>query len=76
MRLRLFGALELTAGEGAEREVVTVQPKRSAVLAYLAVARPEPRHRRDTLLSLFWPGGDEEHARNVIGWASSPTSLS
>jgi len=45
------------------------QPKRLALLAYLAVSRPRGFHRRDTLLGLFWPELDEEHARNSLGQA-------
>jgi DNA-binding SARP family transcriptional activator/TolB-like protein len=65
-RFRLFGTLELIVGDDAEQCVVPLQPKRAAVLAYLAAARPGPLHRRDTLLSLFWPESTDEHARNAL----------
>jgi serine/threonine-protein kinase len=42
---------------------VLKHPKRVALLAYLAVARPNGFHRRDTLLGLFWPEHDTSHAR-------------
>lgn len=41
-------------------------PKNLAVLTYLAVAEPGGHVRRDTLLSLFWPELDQEHARNAL----------
>jgi DNA-binding SARP family transcriptional activator len=63
IELRALGALNLTADDGSEIRSVVVQPKRMALLAYLAAAEPRGLHRRDSLLSLFWPGHDAEHAR-------------
>ena len=49
---------------GGERDPLDpFQPKRTAVLSYLAVASPRGFHRRDKLAALFWPEGDQEHAR-------------
>ena len=48
---------------------VLAQPKRAALLVYLALARPRGFHRRDTLLALFWPEHDTEHARNALSQA-------
>jgi TolB-like protein/Tfp pilus assembly protein PilF len=45
---------------------VLVQPKRLALLVYLAVARPWVGHRRDTLLGMFWPDLDEGHGRSAL----------
>lgn len=42
------------------------QPKRFSLLAYLAAATPYGFHRRDTLLTLFWPDADQEHARTAL----------
>jgi DNA-binding SARP family transcriptional activator len=42
------------------------QPKRLALLAYLAAASPYGFHRRDTLLALFWPETDQGHARTAL----------
>ena len=42
------------------------QPKRLALLAYLAAASPYGFHRRDTLLALFWPESDQAHARTAL----------
>ena len=44
------------------------QPKRLALLVYLAVARGGFR-RRDKLLGLFWPELDEVHSRDALSQA-------
>jgi DNA-binding SARP family transcriptional activator/tetratricopeptide (TPR) repeat protein len=42
------------------------QPKRFALLAYLAAATPHGFHRRDTLLGLFWPELDQDQSRHAL----------
>ncbi|HEY9479048.1 MAG TPA: BTAD domain-containing putative transcriptional regulator [Gemmatimonadaceae bacterium] len=49
--------------DGTEVRAVLTQPKRLALLAYLAVASPGGFHRRDALLALFWPDFTERQAR-------------
>ena len=66
IELRTLGALELRGTDGGEFRRVLQQPKRLALLAYLAVATPRRFHRRDTLLGLFWPELDAEHARAAL----------
>ena len=66
IRLRTLGALDLRAVDGEELRTVLAQPKRFALLAYLAVATPRGAHQRDTLIALFWPEQDSEHARNAL----------
>jgi DNA-binding SARP family transcriptional activator/TolB-like protein len=66
IQLRLLGSLALTGPAGEELPAVLRQPKRLALLAYLAVASPRGFHRRDTLLALFWPERDTEHARAAL----------
>jgi Tol biopolymer transport system component/DNA-binding SARP family transcriptional activator len=63
LRFQTLGSLDLRAGDGAELTAVLAQPKRLALLAYLAVTRPSEYRRRDTLLACFWPESDEAHAR-------------
>ena len=63
VRLQLLGALGLTADDGHEIRPVLSQPKRFALLAYLALAEPRGFRRRDTLLPLFWPETAGEPAR-------------
>ena len=64
--LRLLGGLSLTAADGRELHDLLGQPRRFALLAYLAAATPRGPHRRDTLLALFWPELDQEHARAAL----------
>jgi predicted ATPase/DNA-binding SARP family transcriptional activator len=52
--------------DGTEVEDVVHQPKRLALLVYLAVAEPRGFHRRDSLLALFWPELPEKRARNAL----------
>jgi DNA-binding SARP family transcriptional activator/tetratricopeptide (TPR) repeat protein len=66
IRLRTLGTLDLRGPDGAELRSVLAQPKRLALLAYLAVATPNGFHRRDTLVALFWPELDHEHARAAL----------
>jgi serine/threonine-protein kinase len=64
IRLSLLGSLDLRASDGRQILSVLAQPKRVALLAYLATNRDYVR--RDTLLGLFWPESDEEHARHAL----------
>ena len=64
LTLRVLGGLEISGSNGAES--VATQPKRAALLLYLAVARPAGFHRRDRLVTLFWPEHDQEHARAAL----------
>jgi DNA-binding SARP family transcriptional activator len=66
IELRLLGTLSLIGTDGEELPGILRQPKRLALLAYLAVASPRGFHRRDTLLALFWPERDTEHARAAL----------
>jgi TolB-like protein/DNA-binding SARP family transcriptional activator len=69
IRLRTLGALDLQNSDGRELRSILAQPKRVALLVYLALASPRGPHRRDTLLALFWPELDNEHARNALSQA-------
>lgn len=66
IELRLFGTLDLRHPDGAPVDSLLAQPKRMALLAYLAVASPRGTHRRDRLLALFWPELDTERARAAL----------
>lgn len=66
--LRTLGAVGLT-GEGErerELEALTRQPKRLAILIYLAAPHPGTWHRRETLLGIFWPDSDSTKARVAL----------
>lgn len=66
IRLSLLGAVDLRSPEGDEFRAVLAQPKRLALLAYLAAAHPAGFHSRDTLLALLWPDLNQEHARAAL----------
>src|SRR6058998_4366724 len=66
VEFRLLGTLSLTTADGREVGSLLSQPRRLALLAYLAAATPRGLHRRDTLLALFWPELDQEHARAAL----------
>jgi DNA-binding SARP family transcriptional activator/TolB-like protein len=64
--LRTLGSLELFNPDGEPITSVLAQPKRAALLVYLAAATPRGFHRRDTLAALFWPEDDDSHARSSL----------
>jgi tetratricopeptide (TPR) repeat protein len=66
LELRTLGAADLRTGSGTELTAVTQQPKRFALLTYLAIAAASRFVRRDSLLNLFWPELDSEHARSAL----------
>ncbi len=65
----MLGQLELRGADGQEQSDVLVQPKRFALLVYLAVGGGFVR--RDTLLAVFWPDLDQAHARDALKQALS-----
>ncbi|MDB4871618.1 MAG: transcriptional activator protein, partial [Gemmatimonadales bacterium] len=66
IELRTLGTLDLHSAEGRELHSLLAQPKRLALLVYLCIAKPHGFHRRDTLLGVFWPNSDQEHARTSL----------
>ena len=66
VKICVLGSTDLRGPEGQELHSILAQPKRLALLTYLAVARPRGFHRRDKLLAMFWPELDQEHARGAL----------
>ena len=66
VEFRILGALNLLNTGGHELKAILAQPKRVALLAYLAAVTPPRLHRRDSLTALFWPDLDQEHARAAL----------
>jgi DNA-binding SARP family transcriptional activator len=66
IRFHTLGVLDLRGPDGLELRSVLQQPKRLGLLAYLTIASPHRFHRRDSLLALFWPELDQEHARAAL----------
>ncbi|HKT59406.1 MAG TPA: BTAD domain-containing putative transcriptional regulator [Gemmatimonadales bacterium] len=65
LRLITLGRL-LLLRDGPPSEPIHLQPKRLALLAYLALSARDGYLQRDTLLALFWPRADREHARRCL----------
>lgn len=65
IRVHLFGAGDLRSEDGSVVRSVLAQPKRLALLAFLA-GGPRSGRRRDQLLATFWPEATEERARNAL----------
>ena len=66
IRLRTFGLTDLRGADGAEISSVLAQPKRFALLTYLAAARPQGVQRRDRVLAHFWPELTDARARDAL----------
>ena len=65
LHLRTLGQIHLRDHTGAELRSLLTQPKRLALLVYLASAGGR-MVRRDSLLAMFWPESDDERARNAL----------
>ncbi len=65
VRLITLGRLQLLR-DGPPSEPIHLQPKRLALLAFLALEASDGCQQRDTLLALFWPRSDRAHARRCL----------
>lgn len=65
-RLSTLGRFELRDGAVSDGAPTGTQPKRLALLTYLALATPRGLHRRDALLALFWPESGTDESRNAL----------
>ncbi len=67
LRFRTLGGLDIEGGSGNAPAAVLAQPRRTALLLYLALA---PGYvRRDELAALFWRDSDAAHARGSLSQA-------
>ena len=64
--LRILGHTELSSQHDRTGSFVLRQPKRIALLAYLAMATAGGFRRRDQIVALFWPELDQSHARTQL----------
>jgi DNA-binding transcriptional activator of the SARP family len=69
MRLFILGTLDLRGDRGGRIHAALAQPKRAALLAYLAAAGPGTTIRRDELYGVFWPELSQDHARHALSQA-------
>ena len=63
---RVLGTLEIHRQDGSAPVVSLTQPKRLALLLYLALAEPPGPKSRDSLMALLWPEADDESARHSL----------
>jgi DNA-binding SARP family transcriptional activator/TolB-like protein len=66
IELRLLGLHGLRGSDGRELGALPAQPKRFALLAYLAIGSGDGYHRRDTVAAMFWPDLDQFAARRAL----------
>ncbi|MGQ0816098.1 MAG: AfsR/SARP family transcriptional regulator, partial [Gemmatimonadota bacterium] len=67
--LNILGANHLSDARGAAVSSVLQQPRRFALLVYLALSNTEDMIKRDTLLGMFWPDMTEENGRRALSQA-------
>jgi len=65
VRLITLGRLQLLR-DGPPSEPIHLQPKRLALLAFLALEAGDGCQQRDRLLALFWPGSGGVRARRCL----------
>ncbi|HSM07932.1 MAG TPA: protein kinase [Gemmatimonadota bacterium] len=66
-RYDALGGLDLFNLEEDGRVLsIVAQPKRVALLTYLAVGADEPYKRRERIASIFWPEHDEDAGRHAL----------
>ena len=61
--LRALGPLEVRDARGEDPRALLVQPKRLALLAYMALNGAGTLHQREKLCGMFWPDSPEDLAR-------------
>jgi serine/threonine-protein kinase len=71
VRLRVLGGIDVRRDDGTAIDAVLRQPKRVALLAYLAASPGGVLRRRDAIVSMFWPEADDRHARDSLSAALS-----
>jgi DNA-binding SARP family transcriptional activator/Flp pilus assembly protein TadD len=69
--LRILGPLEVHDPSGGEIRSVLSQPKRLALLSYLALTSLDQYRQRDTIVALFWPEFGQARARAALRQALS-----
>jgi len=66
IELTLLGLQSVRASDGRDFGSLAAQPKRFALLAYLAITGGGGYHRRDALTAMFWPELDQFAARRAL----------
>jgi len=71
IRLSIMGGPDLVDADGRPIQRLLQQPKRLALLVYLALAGPGRLRTRDAAIGLFWPESTDESARASLNTAMS-----
>jgi len=66
IELRVLGTLAIQPLNGGAPVSAVTQPKRLALLLYLALAEPSGPHSRESLMALLWPEADVESTRHSL----------
>ena len=66
IELRLLGGLDLAGPHREQSRVILAQPRRAALLAFLALTAPDGLQRRDRIVRLFWPDADPSAGRQSL----------
>jgi DNA-binding SARP family transcriptional activator/Tfp pilus assembly protein PilF len=66
IELRVLGTLAIQPLNGGGPVAAVTQPKRLALLLYLALAEPSGPHSRESLMALLWPEADAESTRHSL----------
>jgi DNA-binding SARP family transcriptional activator/TolB-like protein len=64
--LRILGSTDLTGSSSGSGDGLVRQPKRLALLAYLALETAGGFRRRDEVIGLFWPELDQAQGRTYL----------
>jgi DNA-binding SARP family transcriptional activator/TolB-like protein len=64
--LRILGATELSGPGERPADGIVRQPKRLALLSYLAITTASGFRRRDEVIALFWPELDQTQGRTYL----------
>jgi TolB-like protein/DNA-binding SARP family transcriptional activator/Tfp pilus assembly protein PilF len=66
IELRTLGGVDLRSSESGQVLQLAAQPKRLALLVYLALGDSSGYRRRDSVVGFFWPELDTTHARGAL----------
>jgi len=66
IELRVLGAFDVHSNRPDGMGGALTQPKRVALLLYLALAEPAGLHARDRLLAMLWPEADDASSRHSL----------
>ena len=66
IELRVLGTLTIQSRDGYPPVAAVTQPKRLALLLYLALAEPAGPQSRDGLVALLWPEADDDSTRHSL----------